>query len=127
MIVGVLATVVAGFLVFVLWAASDLLGFGSGVYGWSKEIAPPVGVLLVMVNLTIGRVAPVWVTVAYAVAATTAVTLPFFSPAGDVVYWAWALGVVGLLGTALGVRPLRAPEPKRREGCPEPPPTNGDE
>jgi hypothetical protein len=123
LVVGVPATLTAGFLIVLLVASASFETSGSAL-----ELTPVVGALLVVLNVVIARVAPVWGIVVYAIAAATAVTLPHLSPGRDIVYWAWALGVVGLLGTALGVRPLRAPEPKGREGGSEwLPSTNPDE
>ncbi|MDR1186726.1 MAG: hypothetical protein LBK95_04630 [Bifidobacteriaceae bacterium] len=124
------ATLVAGWFVFLLWALSGWLGFEGGVSGWLQQAAPPVGILLALLNLAIARVAPAWLVVVYAVATATAVTLPYLSPGGDIVYRAWALGLIGMLGTAFGLRPLQSPGAKQDEDYPEPLPpasANADE
>ncbi|MDR1186725.1 MAG: hypothetical protein LBK95_04625 [Bifidobacteriaceae bacterium] len=126
--VGVPATIVAGFFVLVFWVYSDLLGSGGGVSGWLQEAAVPVGWLLVALNLVVGRVARTRVIVVYAVAVVSAVFLPYLSSSAvDVldVFWPWALGVVGLIGTAFGVRPLRPPGAEQGAGRlgSEPPPS----
>jgi hypothetical protein len=130
LIVGVPATLAAAFLVFSLWVLSSLPPSASDASSALIELIPAAGVLFVAFNLAIAQVAPAWVIVVYAFAAATAVNLPFLSPmvhhGGEgFLVWSWVSGIVGLLGTAFGVRPLRRPEPKQDEGCPGPaPPMN---
>ncbi|MDR1186723.1 MAG: hypothetical protein LBK95_04615 [Bifidobacteriaceae bacterium] len=128
LLVGVPAILVAGLLVVLLVAYSSFVTSGRAV-----ELTLILGVLFVVFNLPIAQLTPVWVIVVYAVAASTAVNLPLFSllvrhgGAGTVV-WSWALGIVGLAGTALGMRSFHAPGAKSRKGQPDPlPPTSTDE
>ncbi|MDR1188444.1 MAG: hypothetical protein LBK95_13495 [Bifidobacteriaceae bacterium] len=124
LVVGVPAILVAGFLVALLATYSSL-----ATSGRAAELALVLGVLFVIINVVIAQLAPVWVIVVYAIIASTAVNLPFHSltirdGSAGFLAWSWALGIVGLLGTAFGMRSFHAPGSRQRKDRPEPlPPT----
>ncbi|MDR1294192.1 MAG: hypothetical protein LBK59_04445 [Bifidobacteriaceae bacterium] len=122
-----LATLGAGFLVFSLWVVSSLGPSANGDFGGLIELIPVLGFLFVVFNLAIARLAPAWVIVVYAVVATAVVNLPFLYSMGrhglpGALVWSWVLGIVGLLGTAFGMRSVRPPVTEQRKGRPGPPP-----
>ncbi|MDR1188445.1 MAG: hypothetical protein LBK95_13500 [Bifidobacteriaceae bacterium] len=130
---GSLAIIASGVLIGGLQFYSSGSSSGGDFLSGAEEVMPALGVFLVVINVIIARVVPVWVIVVYAVAATTVVNLLSVSPKGvgglvELLVWSWVLGLVGMLGTAFGARPLRRPEAERRGGRPDPlPPTSADE